>query len=525
MIKTIINTDKFDIDIKKVFIKFIIATICFSFIALSFSNVYDVAGLELSKWDIERGEYTETVIVPYTKQIDESGIYTFTTEFIPEKSNENVLVISKMNGYAFEIYFDDILIEAKGDMANPTANLWNYTHVVKLENEIELNRVHNIRINVYGLHDIGFSHKPYITTNSKAIRKATLQNLLSNDLNFLLMGVDLFVGVILLIISFHQPANRYRYVTFAIAAITLGIYNFDFTYRLSTGTLEQYFWIRKIIMICLVISVNSLFQSIYWSSKAKRLPRYAYIITLVSILAMILAPNFQVISKIVLFNSAIISLVVTGIIFILNKELVEKLAFTLFFLYFCIIHTIIILVFRINANIMLNIGFFTLLMSFAILIINDFLKVTIDNKVLANISKTDKLTGAYNRRYMNEINFTKSDILVFIDVDNFKQLNDTMGHDKGDEILRKIVSYSKEIIRMNDIVMRYGGDEFIIIFKKSSHVAVQRVLESIEEYVEENFSIIGISYGVSCNSDNILDAVSIADKNMYKMKNLKKDQN
>lgn len=76
----------------------------------------------------------------------------------------------------------------------------------------------------------------------------------------------------------------------------------------------------------------------------------------------------------------------------------------------------------------------------------------------------DSLTGAYNRRFFQEkmISVSKNTGIAMIDLDNFKAYNDTYGHHAGDLVLQTTVMTIKSVIRRDDILIRYGGDEFLL---------------------------------------------------------------
>ncbi|GAG47570.1 unnamed protein product, partial [marine sediment metagenome] len=89
----------------------------------------------------------------------------------------------------------------------------------------------------------------------------------------------------------------------------------------------------------------------------------------------------------------------------------------------------------------------------------------------------DSLTGCYNRRYGLELldrqiklsHRSKSPILLaFLDIDGFKAINDTFGHEEGDKVLKEVVELLKSTLREIDIICRMGGDEFLLIFPDSS---------------------------------------------------------
>ncbi|HID38388.1 MAG TPA: GGDEF domain-containing protein [Calditrichaeota bacterium] len=131
-------------------------------------------------------------------------------------------------------------------------------------------------------------------------------------------------------------------------------------------------------------------------------------------------------------------------------------------------------------------------------IITNIIAIAVHNATLyeqvEELSYTDGMTALHNYRYF-ELRLkeealrhkrTRSGLsLIILDVDNFKNYNDRMGHPAGDEVLRKIARVLKETVRENDIVARYGGEEFAIILpnedKKGAHVLAERIRAAIEE--------------------------------------------
>lgn len=166
-------------------------------------------------------------------------------------------------------------------------------------------------------------------------------------------------------------------------------------------------------------------------------------------------------------------------------------------------------------------------------------ELEIINKKLEELSITDTLTGIYNRRYFFErlnSEFLRSKrhnlsiSLLMLDLDHFKHINDTYGHQKGDDVLRKISEILKRNRRANDIVARFGGEEFIMLLcqtdPEGAFIAADRIRKDIEDH---QFTWPGgpsfgatISIGISSYPDirinNINDLIRVADTSLYEAK-------
>jgi len=137
-------------------------------------------------------------------------------------------------------------------------------------------------------------------------------------------------------------------------------------------------------------------------------------------------------------------------------------------------------------------------------------------------SITDPLTGAYNRQFLSLIKDYLEDenseyTLLMIDLDGFKEVNDTLGHDKGDEILKSTVKKIESSLRENDILIRYGGDEFLVVIISPSMENGLRVAERIRLSIRNNLisASIGAVYkkkGIPAPLEKLL---KLADALMY----------
>ncbi|MCF6174378.1 MAG: PAS domain S-box protein [Victivallaceae bacterium] len=159
-------------------------------------------------------------------------------------------------------------------------------------------------------------------------------------------------------------------------------------------------------------------------------------------------------------------------------------------------------------------------------------------KELKEQATLDPLTNVYNRRYFNRVieqEISRSNRyghqigFMMIDIDNFKQINDTYGHETGDRILQKVADLLVEQVRDTDIVIRYGGDEFLIVLiQTETETETEVIRERIQKAVEErNIALLEVRISIGAVNWHLKDNISLeealaeADRRMYKAKKSK----
>lgn len=140
---------------------------------------------------------------------------------------------------------------------------------------------------------------------------------------------------------------------------------------------------------------------------------------------------------------------------------------------------------------------------------------------------TDPLTGAYNRRYYNDQLcglLSAANSFALVDVDRFKQVNDSVGHPAGDLALKAVAGVLLCELRRTDAVIRYGGDEFFLVFHDIPRQALAKKLEAMRErvagiVVKEYPSLrLSVSIGATCGFDDPDEVLKRADKALYQAK-------
>ncbi len=155
------------------------------------------------------------------------------------------------------------------------------------------------------------------------------------------------------------------------------------------------------------------------------------------------------------------------------------------------------------------------------------------NKNLWKASIYDPLTDIYNRKYIYQSleleierikrGLRKTVCIVYIDLDNFKVVNDIEGHVTGDKVLKEIAHILRNNFRKVDLLGRVGGDEFLLILENCKEEKIRKRLDRIRTEIEEKFKKYGLSlsYGIVKIPEETADmekALKIADKRMYRMK-------
>lgn len=161
-------------------------------------------------------------------------------------------------------------------------------------------------------------------------------------------------------------------------------------------------------------------------------------------------------------------------------------------------------------------------------------------KKLKELVNRDALTHLYNRRYFDEISQElvhlvkreKSQLsIVMIDIDKFKEINDTYGHKIGDEVLKRLSSILTKHTRDSDVVVRYGGEEFVLLLPFTHKIGAFKIAEELrktiqetEIFIDENklikFTIsAGVDYFDTEDDENIYESLHRADEALYSAKN------
>jgi len=165
---------------------------------------------------------------------------------------------------------------------------------------------------------------------------------------------------------------------------------------------------------------------------------------------------------------------------------------------------------------------------------NSLLIATMFTKI-KNMAMTDQLTGLHNRLYFYEAGVTilnnsnragQNSSIAMIDIDDFKSVNDTYGHEAGDKALIHVANTMKKALRRSDVLVRFGGEEFVILLPNCSHSQAIKVMQIICKlvaispcHIENDINLkITISIGVTSRLRDVDEMLETADQYMYEAK-------
>jgi diguanylate cyclase (GGDEF)-like protein len=176
--------------------------------------------------------------------------------------------------------------------------------------------------------------------------------------------------------------------------------------------------------------------------------------------------------------------------------------------------------------------------------ISVFLRIKESHGQLRAQAVIDKLTGIYNRRYLDEqlgVRFAEAQrysapfSIGLIDIDHFKKVNDTHGHQVGDQVLAETAALIRRQMRKEDLLARYGGEEFAVMLPHTDRLGAAILAERVREAVEEHSFVVScatiaitISMGLASfpldSVENDFELLKLTDKRLYEAKNSGRNQ-
>ncbi|WP_058485356.1 GGDEF domain-containing protein [Defluviitalea phaphyphila] len=476
------------------------------------------SGYVLDTWNLKIGDNIQKINIPYYQIIDKPDTAIFQTTFsMPEG---NTLVIPQISCYAFAVRVNGILVDQVGDLENPTANIWNYAHIINLDRNI-LKDKNEIIIEAHLLDSVGMNIAPFIDETDNVLKRISLFNFINIDMHLIMIGISISIAFIMMSISYYNKAEKGKFFYLGLSVILISIYSFDNHYRLYSGNIDDFLFIRKILfsfayltLIFLILGIEKFVGKIFY------LKKIIFSSIIISIILVLSSSNFTSLRIRTNFLNLVMFISLVMMLIFLARYKKGNWYFSNMFLTISVGYTAITLFFKIKAPYLFHYGLMVYFIGLGISLIVEFYNMYNEKKQIYQKSLVDHLTKAYNRNVLEEMNIAEGDILILVDVDNFKKYNDTRGHSMGDLLLKQIVNIAKFYIKEKGNIIRYGGDEFLIVLNGVSYFDAENIMHSIRNEIINKCKDkeIDISFGIAEYKGDFSSSFDEADRLMYEMK-------
>ncbi len=540
--------------IKKKHIIVISLIVLFTGLLLTFSysmktEIQKADGVVLKAEDFSNGYNDLSVRI---LKRNEPKISTYTTtisgDVLKSIAGENIhLIIFRLNVQAVRVYFNDVCIGTHGDIDTAQSHIYNSLGSFSIP-KAKILDTNTIKLEINSLYMIGLEKDPIGIVDYETSRHiAEKIEFRTQGLTYIGIGVFILGIIITLMMIFLAEKKNIGLVYFLISIVFLSIYSMDF--MKFTHLSISYMSFKKIIVFSLFACIFFLGLSFSKMFNSKISWMFSSFLFFVISLAVIFIGDLIVFKSI--YNILIPLIAINFILWIviaaknLNKK-DEAIIFLCSFINLLILSVsdglqMVILGGTLSTSIVSHV----LIFSF-ILILVLYLEISRRNVTIATETRqrshfymqaiTDPLTGAFNLKHT--ISLLSSEIspytVAMIDIDDFKLVNDKFGHQGGDFMLKHLVKKMQDEFRDNDLIGRYGGDEFIVVLRGCSEKNAFDIMNRFRLHIENdrlhygsntmNTTLsIGIFYCDRIEEDSTM-VIKYADEALYRAKHNGKNQ-
>ncbi len=469
------------------------------------------------KWHIFIKGKSELIDVPFELEVKHPETLILTKKLKGQWGD--TLVLPEINGGGFEVYLNGKKIYQAGDMKNGAANIWNEVHVVPLS-FYSSSKENTLKIKLFAFYNTGISIAPYVGWYSQIEGKILLTKFLKSKITLIIMGMAIAIGLVMISLVFIDDRNRKKYFAIGMSAFFMAVY-LNSLQSWNVGNVLTYIILRKIFIISLYFSVFLFFDGmeINLFNKLKLSKPFFVATTLVSLYVFAQPTPFQFKRSLFVgaFLLVIMILIITAEVYLRKKyELIYPASLAVEIAIY-----VIILMLRGKPNAFLvSYATLALIAGLGVTLVKDYNRTYFNMLVSHKTALMDPLTRVFNRNVLRNLRLSSQDVAVMIDMNGFKRVNDRYGHEKGDEILRMFCKKSEKNLRNGDFVVRYGGDEFLLILGNCTKKDAVSIVERIRKSFEEEALPYGVTfaYGVERIEKGLDWAIKKADAKMYAMK-------
>lgn len=472
--------------------------------------------------------------------LQEYSIYLSDQQFNNMQSDTLVFFLNKLTDNAYQVELNGVIIGSEGDLERGHSMFKNSPNYFSFDRQL-LEDENEFIIYTHASYKSGVEAKGvYITDHEVGMKQASKVDLFGTHLIVMGLGILIFSVVVIAFIYFLNPQREIGYLYCAIATLLITIFFMDYIKVVHLPS--SYLTFKKVFLISLhlavwfyMLAMNQYLHSYYL--------KYASAITAISFIIMSLSVNEFILYKQLYtywYFALIVNITIGFIYSVINiKKVRQAFSFSATLFYAFIYASLSVWIeyfnysFSINSPLVYIVIFSSLPLLFGLEELMGKEQRIIDEKDRRKHdyinSMTDDLTGIWNQRFLyKKLNEPlKEVILVMIDIDDFKQVNDTYGHLAGDFVLKEFSRLAVNIIRKTDDVFRYGGDEFIMFLYQCNEIETALRMEKLRQTIENHDFVfeghlikVTISVGIYEveKNKNAEDLLKNVDQQLYKAK-------
>lgn len=409
------------------------------------------------------------------------------------------VIVPQLNSQAYSVYFNGMLLGSVGDIESGRSNIWNSVNSFFIDGG-SIKDSNSISFYTLSEYQSGLSSSSVSIIPALAVPEyISSASFFFEGINRIAFGIAVFGFIISFMLYLVSVPKNSSFLFFSIGLLLIGIYTFDYTLIINLPF--DYIVYKKLIMCSLYGSVFFASLGMYKFFHCKT-DIVAGIILLTGFLFIVfITPDMISFKSVYNYYNPILVVVFiswlrTSIKYFKKTDEAKMFFFGTFTM---VILAAVEILSAVIGRVIINgsplIFAFIFSMTAIILFFREFINKDRQIQIVNNAHKesylasiTDGMTGLYNHRYLAHIlSQTPPPFSVaMIDIDDFKDINDSYGHRFGDEIINHLAASLTSHVRSTDFVFRYGGDEFFIIFPGCSAENAKEVLLKIKNKINQN---------------------------------------
>ncbi len=297
-----------------------------------------------------------------------------------------------------------------------------------------------------------------------------------------MMGMSILITFILCVIGTVDKKSKIMYFYLGLGTLFIAVYGFYCLYRPFFGSMSTFLNVKKLLFFSSYLS--SIFLMLGIENYVKKHHKFRYVLFIgvgIAEIMVLKSNSFIQLRHYINYLNLIIVFAPLYTMYLLMRYKKKRLYLTIGFATLVLVATVISNILKCHIPYLFPYGIIAYSIGLSVSIVFEYTRLNQQKKEIYSKSLIDHLTGAYNRNILEEIQLEGNEIIIFIDMDNFKYYNDTYGHIRGDQLLKDCVITIKKYTHYEDKIIRYGGDEFLLLLYHTSISRATHILQSIKD--------------------------------------------